>query len=64
MVKIECKIKRADKQEPKRQAKTSHAAELTSCPYKRALEAAKAQASASRPRPKKRDTKKSFGCES
>ena len=51
-------LPRADKQERKRQAKTSHAAELTSSPYKRALEATKAQASASRPRPKKRDAKK------
>lgn len=47
-----------DKQERKRQAKTSHAAELTSSPYKCALEATKAQASASRPRPKKQDAKK------
>ena len=51
-------LPRADKQERKRQAKTSHAAELTSSPYKRALEATKAQASASRPRGKKRDAKK------
>jgi len=51
-------LARADKQERKCPAKTSHAAELTSSPYKRALEATKAQASASRPRPEKRDAKK------
>jgi len=53
-------LPRAVKQERKRQAKTSHTAELTrpSSPYKRALESTKAQASASRPRPKKREAKK------